>query len=387
MLYGVFDLPVWGWVLVALGITHVTIAAVTIYLHRHQAHRAIELSPLPSHFFRFWLWLTTGMVTREWAAIHRKHHARCETPDDPHSPQQKGIWTVLFKGALLYRRESQNRVTVERFGHGTPDDWIERKLYSPFSFIGIFVMLTINLVLFGLVPGLLIWATQMIWIPLWAAGVINGVGHFWGYRNFDVTDASTNISPWGILIGGEELHNNHHAFATSAKFSNKWYEFDLGWMYIRMLAALGLARVKHVAPRPRVGALRPEIDAATLQAVIAYRHDLLARYARSLKPIYKQELARLQDRGRFAGLRRWLAVDAQRLPGEWRARLDDLLAQSQVLATLYRMRDELAAVWNRTNASREQLIEELRDWCRRAESSGIKPLQELSFRMRSYVPT
>ncbi len=248
-------------------------------------------------------------------------------------------------------------------------------------------MLAINLVLFGLVPGLLIWATQMIWIPLWAAGVINGVGHFWGYRNFDVTDASTNISPWGILIGGEELHNNHHAFATSAKFSNRWYEFDLGWMYIRLLAALGMARVKHVAPRPRVGRLRPEIDAATLQAVIDYRHDLLARYTRSLKPIYKQELARLEDGGRFSGLWRWLSVDAQRLPGEWRGKLDDLLAQSQVLATLYRMRDELAAVWNRTNASREQLIEELRDWCRRAESSGIKPLQELSFRMRSYVPT
>jgi stearoyl-CoA desaturase (delta-9 desaturase) len=326
-------------------------------------------------------------VTREWAAIHRKHHARCETADDPHSPQQRGIWTVLFQGALLYRRESQNRATIERFGHGTPDDWIERKLYTPLSGLGIFLMLGIDVALFGLAPGFCIWLTQMLWIPLWAAGVINGVGHYWGYRNFDSADASVNIVPWGLLIGGEELHNNHHAFATSAKFSNKWYEFDLGWFYIRLLAALGLARVKHLAPKPRIGALRPEIDAATLEAVIAYRHDLMARYARSLKRVYPQELARLGDHGRFAGLKRWLAIDAQKLPREWRARVEELLAQSHPLATLYRMRDELAAVWNRTNASREQLIDELRDWCRRAESSGIKPLQELSFRMRSYVPT
>lgn len=386
LLYGVFDLPFWACILVALGITHVTIAAVTIYLHRHQAHRALELSPLPSHFFRFWLWLTTGMVTREWAAVHRKHHARCETPEDPHSPQQKGIWTVLLKGAFLYRKEVKNRVTIERFGHGTPNDWIERHLYARNS-VGLFLMLGIDVVLFGGLPGAFIWGVQMLWIPLWAAGVINGVGHYWGYRNYDIADASVNIVPWGILIGGEELHNNHHSFATSAKFSNKWYEFDIGWLYIRILAGLGMARIKHVAPKPRVGALRPEIDAATLQAVIAYRHDLMARYARSIKHAYPQELARLPDGGRFAGLKRWLAADAQKIPSEWRSRVDELLAQSQVLATLYRMRDELAAVWNRTNASREQLIDELQDWCRRAEASGIKPLQELSFRMRSYVPT
>ena len=385
MYSGVFALPWWGYVLVTLALTHVTIASVTIFLHRHQAHRALDLSPLPSHFFRLWLWLTTGMVTKEWAAIHRKHHAKCETPDDPHSPQIYGINRVLWGGVFLYVKEAWNQETLKRYGHGTPDDWIERHLYTPWHKLGIVLMLAIDVFLFGALPGALIWIVQMIWIPFWAAGVINGIGHYWGYRNFNCADASTNIMPWGILIGGEELHNNHHSFATSAKLSSRWYEFDIGWMYIRVLCVLGLAKVKKLAPVPKIVAPRSEVDSATLQAVIDNRYDVLARYAGSLKNLYREELARFQDKASFKGLKRWLEVDMQQIPEDWRQRLDALLARSHNLATLYAMRAELTAVWNRTNATREQLVVDLQNWCQKAEASGIQQLQELSIRMRSYA--
>jgi stearoyl-CoA desaturase (delta-9 desaturase) len=260
----------------------VTIASVTIFLHRHQAHRALDLHPIASHFFRFWLWLTTGMVTKEWAAIHRKHHAKCETPEDPHSPQVLGINRVLWGGVLLYVKESHKAETMERYGHGTPDDWVERNVYSRYAILGLTVMGLVNVILFGLVPGLLILLTQIVWIPFWAAGVINGIGHYWGYRSFDIADASKNIVPWGILIGGEELHNNHHAYGTSAKLSSRWYEFDLGWAYIRMLQWLGLAQVRKVAPTLRVApAGKPAPDFATLQAVIANRYAVATAYART----------------------------------------------------------------------------------------------------------
>ncbi len=385
MLSGVFALPWWGYVLVTLGLTHVTIVSVTIFLHRHQAHRALELSPLPSHFFRFWLWLTTGMVTKEWAAIHRKHHAKCETPDDPHSPQIYGINRVLWGGVFLYVKEAWNKETLQRYGHGTPNDWLEQHLYTPWHKLGIALMLLIDVILFGALPGMLIWLAQVLWIPFWAAGVINGIGHYWGYRNFKCADASTNIVPWGILIGGEELHNNHHAFATSAKLSNRWYEFDIGWMYIRVLSVLGLAKVKKLAPVPKIVSPRPVVDSATLQAVIDNRYDVLARYAGSLKKLYREELGKLQDSGSFKGLKQWLEVEAHQIPDDWRKRLDAMLARSQSLATLYAMRAELTAVWNRTNASREQLVADLQAWCHKAEASGIRQLQELSIRMRSYA--
>ena len=385
MLSGVFALPWWGYVLVTLVLTHITIASVTIFLHRHQAHRALDLSPLPSHFFRFWLWLTTGMVTKEWAAIHRKHHAKCETPDDPHSPQVYGINRVLWGGVFLYVKEAWNKETLQRYGHGTPDDWLERNLYTPWHKLGITLMLVIDIVLFGALPGVLIWIAQVAWIPFWAAGVINGIGHYWGYRNFNCADASTNIVPWGVLIGGEELHNNHHSFATSAKLSYRWYEFDIGWMYICILSALGMARVKKLAPVPKIVAPRPVVDSATLQAVIDNRYDVLARYAGSLKKLYREELVKLQDNASFKGLKQWLEVEAHQIPDDWRKRLDAMLARSQSLATLYAMRAELTAVWNRTNASREQLVADLQSWCHKAEASGIGQLQELSIRMRSYA--
>jgi len=387
---GLFDLPWWGYVVIALALTHVTIAAVTIYLHRCQAHRALDLHPAVSHFFRLWLWLTTGMVTREWAAVHRKHHAKCETPEDPHSPQIYGINRVLWLGVLLYVKECHNRETLERYGRGTPDDWIERNVYSKLAVYGVFITLAADLALFGAVPGALIWLTQIAWIPFWAAGVINGVGHYWGYRHWSTPDASTNIVPWGILIGGEELHNNHHAYPTSAKLSSKWYELDLGWLYIRSLEALGLARVKHVAPKPHFAAPKPAVDPDTLEAVIRCRYDVLARYARSLKRIYAEELRKLRRRApqearALQAIEPWLERDDRMLHELERARLAQVLPKSRALQTMYAMRHELAAVWGRSKAPREQLVRQLQDWCARAEASGIRPLVEFSQRLRSYA--
>jgi stearoyl-CoA desaturase (delta-9 desaturase) len=387
MFSGIFDLPWWGYVLYTLAVTHVTIAAVTIFLHRHQAHRALDLHPVVSHFFRFWLWLTTGMLTKEWAAIHRKHHARCETAEDPHSPQVLGINKVLWEGAELYRRESLNQETLERFGHGTPDDWLERRVYTPHSVLGVALMLIVNFALFGFI-GLSIWAVQMAWIPFFAAGVINGIGHYWGYRNFHSEDASRNILPWGILIGGEELHNNHHAYPSSAKFSSRRFEFDLGWLYIRTMELLRLARVKKVAPRVKLGPAKPHCDAALLQAVITHRYDVLTRYARSLGRAYaaeKRRLGKALARVSHSELRRLMLSDPAELTPSDRARLDALLSDSKALATAYELRQELSTVWARSNASREQLVKQLEDWCARAEASGIAALQEFSLRLRSYA--
>jgi stearoyl-CoA desaturase (Delta-9 desaturase) len=382
MFSGFFDLPWWGLLLATLGLTHVTIAGVTIFLHRHQAHRALDLGPFPAHFFRLWLWLTTGMVTKEWAAIHRKHHAKCETADDPHSPQVLGINRVLWGGVFLYVKESFNRETIARYGHGTPDDWIERTLYTPWQKSGIVVMLAIDAALFGVVPGTLIWGVQMIWIPFWAAGVINGVGHYWGYRNFACSDASTNIVPWGILIGGEELHNNHHTYATSAKLSNKWYEFDIGWMYIRILELLGQARVKKVAPTPKLGKPRPAVDVDTLQAVITHRYDVLAKYLKSARQVAAEEFARLKlDAAESRLFRRLLKEDVTML----QARLGAVLAKSERLSLVVAMRAELEDLWARSTASHEQLVAQLQDWVARAETSGIIQLEEFSARLRRYA--
>ncbi len=383
---GIFgDLPWWGLVLVALGLTHITIASVTIFLHRHQAHRSLDLHWLPSHFFRFWLWLTTGMVTKEWAAIHRKHHARCETADDPHSPQVLGIHRVLWGGVFLYQQATRDAETMARFGHGTPDDWIERRLYAGHNGLGIMVMLAIDLLLFGW-AGLAIWLVQMVWIPFWAAGVINGLGHFWGYRNFDCADASTNLVPWGILIGGEELHNNHHAFATSAKLSARWYEFDIGWLYIRTLEMLGLAKVRKVIPKPRFVEARSVPDAAMLQAIITHRYDVMRRYMSSLRKILREEGARLRGRGvEPAAMLRFIARGDTAVSAGQRAACEDAVRTIPRLALLVRLREELTALWARSSATTEQLLGDLQDWLQRAEQSGIDQLTEFSRRLRSYA--
>lgn len=384
-LHGVFDLPWWGYVLVTLALTHVTIASVTIFLHRHQAHRALDLHPVASHFFRFWLWFTTGMITREWAAIHRKHHARCETAEDPHSPQVLGIRKVLWEGAELYRNEARNADTLERYGHGTPDDWLERNVYSRDK-LGVSILLIADVLLFGPI-GLSIWAVQMFWIPFFAAGIINGVGHFWGYRNFAAEDASRNIVPWGILIGGEELHNNHHAYASSARLSSRWFEFDIGWMYIRILEMLGLARVKKLAPKVRLDLSKARVDLATLQAIVANRYEVVTRFTRAMRTTCADELSRIKAGPGFdkAMVRRWLNLDARNLGAVERARLDEVLSKSKVMSTVYSMRQELSALWQRSAASKEQLLRQLEDWCHRAEASGIRPLQEFSRQLRAYA--
>ncbi len=386
MFSGLIHLPWWGYVVATLLLTHVSIAAVTIFLHRYQAHRALELGQVASHFFRLWLWLTTGMVTKEWAAIHRKHHAKCETPDDPHSPQIRGLNQVLWGGVFLYVRESRNADTMARYGHGTPDDWLEHHLYTPFHKLGIAIMLLVDIALFGALPGALIWTAQVLWIPFWAAGVINGIGHYWGYRNFASADASSNILPWGILIGGEELHNNHHAYATSAKLSNKWYEFDVGWLYIRILEILGLARVKKIAPTPKLGIIRSTVDATTLQAIITHRYDVLAKYMKSLQRIAGEEIGKLKlDARQGRALRRWLGEDAAKLLTPEQEGLASVLKESDRLSQVYAMRSDLTALWARSAASHEQLLKQLQEWIHRAEQSGIAQLEEFSLRLRRYA--
>ena len=386
MYSGIFNLPWWGYVVATLTMTHITIAAVTIYLHRHSAHHALDLHPLVSHFFRFWLWLTTGMQTKEWTAVHRKHHARCETPEDPHSPQVLGIRKIMWEGADLYKQEAKNRDTLERFGQGTPDDWMERNVYAPHSVAGIASMMIIDIALFGFI-GITIWAVQMMWIPFFAAGIINGIGHYWGYRTFQPEDASRNIVPWGIIIGGEELHNNHHAYASSARLSSKWWEFDIGWMYIRIMEMLGLAHVKKTAPGIKL-ASKTQCDLDTVQAVITHRYEVLAKYARSLKRTCTEEIKRLKAahavRVDRRLVKRWLHSDEQKLSALELERMREVLSNSRVLDTVNSMRRELTALWQRSSASKEQLVRQLEDWCRRAEASGIVALQDFSRRLRCY---
>ncbi len=387
--HGLVRASAWELVVITLIMTHITIAGVTIFLHRCQAHRALELHAIPSHFFRFWLWMTTGMVTKEWAAIHRKHHAKCETEEDPHSPVTRGIKKVFFEGAELYRAESHNRETIEKYGHGTPDDWIERNLYTKYSALGVSLMLVLDLVLFG-VLGLTVWAVQMAWIPVTAAGVINGIGHFWGYRNFDSTDASRNIFPLGILIGGEELHNNHHTYGTSAKLSNKWYEFDIGWLYISIMTFLGLAKVKKVPPEPRFDLQKQVCDLTTLQSVVANRYDVMAKYARSFKRTWREEVGQLKQGARLEpeflkSTKQLLQRAPDTLQLTQKQQLSELFQHSKALKTMHEMRTELAALWERSHQSSDQLVLQLRDWCARAEASGIRSLEEFSHRLRSYA--
>ncbi len=381
------NLPFWVYILITLALTQITIASVTIYLHRHQAHHALELHPLTSHFFRFWLWLTTGMGTKEWVAIHRKHHARVETPQDPHSPQQTGILKVLLEGTELYRAEAKNAETLEKYGHGTPDDWVERRVYHPFSAAGVSLLFILDLLLFGAI-GITIWAVQMMWIPFFAAGVINGLGHWWGYRNYESADASRNIIPFGLIIGGEELHNNHHAFAGSARFSSKWYEIDLGWNYIRCLQLFKLARVKKVAPRPMINRQKKHIDLDTVQAVVSNHMHVMSHYARDvLTRVYREERAkantptkRLLRQGR-----RYLVRHEFMLDGKSRGRLRAMLADNATLQTVHEYKQRLQQLWQEKTATQEALKQALQEWCQQAEATGIKALEDFAAVLRGYT--
>ena len=384
--HGAWSLNWWQVILFTLLLTHITMISVTIYLHRHQAHRSLDLHPLPAHFFRFWLWLTTGQVTKEWASIHRKHHAKCETVDDPHSPQIYGIRKVLLEGAELYRAESKVKETMDRYGHGTPDDWIERNLYTRYSWQGVGLMMIVNLYLFGAL-GLSVWAVQMMWTPIMAAGIINGAGHFWGYRNFEAPDSSTNISPWGILIAGEELHNNHHTYPTSAKLSVKPYEFDIGWMYISLLQMAGLAKAKKTPPKAAYGDIRPVADRNTLEALIANRYEIMAAYANGMRETLRTEVNTLQARSANTAVIRavklWAHRDEEKVPA---AVVADLAAARKVLPALDKMvvmREELRQLWLNTALSRDQLVADLAAWCRRAEDSGIAALRDFSVKLRT----
>ncbi len=387
---GLVEASWWQVVLYTLVTTHMTIAAVTIFLHRCQSHRALDLHAIPSHFFRFWLWIGTGMVTKEFVSIHRKHHAKCETEEDPHSPQVRGIDTLLLRGTELYRAESKNAETMVKYGHGTPDDGIERHLYSRFTWQGVGLMLILNLTLFGAI-GLTVWAVQMAWIPVMATGIINGIGHYWGYRNFESADASTNVIPWGILIGGEELHNNHHTYATSAKFSVKKYEFDIGWVYISALEKLGLAKVRKTPPMLKMGSVKPVADSKTLEALIANRYEVMAKYARGLRGACATEVKRLKAEGargsaKLADMRlarRWLHRDADKIPSHVKAAVESARDQSPALVKLVAMREELRSLWTRTNVSAEQLVADLQAWCKKAEESGIAALQEFALKLRA----
>ncbi len=384
--HGVWHLQWWQLVLVTLALTHVTMISVTVFLHRHQAHRALDLHPIASHFFRFWLWLTTGQVTKEWASIHRKHHAKCEQSEDPHSPHVHGIRTVLLQGYELYRAEAANKETMARYGHGTPNDWLERNLYGRLSTVGVASMLVVDVALFG-AAGVAVWAVQMVWTPVMAAGIINGAAHFWGYRNFEAPDHSTNISPWGILIAGEELHNNHHTYPTSAKLSVKPYEFDIGWMYISAMQAVGLAKVKKTPPKAAFGEIRPVADEKTLEALITNRYELMAGYAKGMRQAARIELAAMRARSADAAVikaaKRWMHRDVEKVPAHAAEKLAKARAASPMLDKMVTMREELRQMWLNTSVSREQLAKDLQAWCHRAEESGIAALREFSLRLRA----
>ena len=384
--WGLFELPVWGYVLIVLGVTHISIASITIFLHRHQAHRALELHPVTSHFFRFWLWFTTGTVTKEWVSVHRRHHANVETKNDPHSPVIHGIRKVLLEGYELYRQGATNPETLNKYGYATPDDWIERKVYTGLSFYGLVALFVLNVVLFG-IPGIVMWAVQLVWQPFFAAGVINGMGHWWGYRNFEVPDASTNIVPWGILIGGEELHNNHHAFPSSARLSNRWWEFDIGWMYIRVLETFGLARVKKVPPRATMDPAKVSADLDTLRAVLQNRFQVMSRYAKVVLARVHAEEFRKGDairRGALKRVRSLLVREETLLTSAARSRLEKALAESHALTTVYEYKRRLQNIWQERSMSQERLLQALEDWCRQAEASGIRALQDFARTLPTY---
>ena len=383
---GLLDLSVWQLIAITLVLTHVTIVSVTVYLHRYSAHRSLELHPALKHFFRFWLWLTTSMNTREWTAIHRKHHAKCETPDDPHSPVHKGLGTVLRKGAELYMEEAKNEETLRIYGKNCPDDWIERNLYSRFPIAGVTLMALIDLALFG-VLGITVWAVQMMWIPVIAAGVINGLGHALGYRNFECRDAATNILPWGILIGGEELHNNHHTYPNSAKLSVKKWEFDMGWLWIRLFSLVGLAEVRRTAPIAHRVEGKQTLDMDTAMAILNNRFQIMAQYRKLvIKPAVRSELARMDESVRhlFRRAKRLLSRETSLLDDRHQARIQTMLEHSQALKVIYEKRLALQQIWGRTSANSHEMLQALKDWCNQAEESGIKTLQEFADSLRTY---
>ena len=390
MLYGALNLSFWGYVIATIVLTQATIASVTIYLHRHQTHRALDLHPFISHIFRFWLWLTTGMVTSEWVAIHRKHHATTDVEGDPHSPKVVGIKKVFWEGAELYRAARKDREMIDKYSHGTPDDWIEKNIYDPHCTRGLIVLFFLDIFLFG-VPGITIFAIQMLWIPLWAAGVVNGIGHYWGYRNFECPDTATNVSPWGFWIGGEELHNNHHTFASSAKFSVKWWEFDLGWMYIRILSFLGMAQVKKLPPKLTQIDDKLHVDLDTVKAVVGNRFQIMANYYKAvvvpmLQQVKREHVVSEEDKKLVQRANVLLKRDQCLLSPKSTSHLQELLARYEQLRVVYDYRESLQYVWQKTASSQKELVDSLQAWCRQAEESGLDSLRQFAQQLKTYAP-
>ena len=389
---GMLPLPWWGYILVALALTHITIISVTIYLHRHQAHRALEMSPVLSHFFRLWLWLTTGMTTRGWVAVHRKHHDTVETNDDPHSPRIYGINKVLWEGTELYRKEAACKETLAKYGQGTPNDWIERNIYSH-NLVGIFTVLAVLVLLFG-AAGISIWAVQMMWIPFFAAGVINGLGHWFGYRNFQCHDNSTNIIPWGILIGGEELHNNHHAFANSARLSYRWWEFDVGWMYLQIFRVLGLVKINKVSRRPpvtRLGDTTNMLDIDTLRTILTNKQYIMARYCKDVvRRVCREELQSSPDmtRARLLSYAHRFAMHHRDIVNTKIKEILDTAWDDPSLSVIYRQKARLQDLWQQRSATAGDMESSLRylsEWCHEAEKSGVDALKEFAMTLRRYT--
>jgi stearoyl-CoA desaturase (delta-9 desaturase) len=383
-LLGFLDVSVWTLVAWTAVSCHITLLAVTVYLHRSQAHRAVDLHPVLQHFFRFWLWLTTGMVTKEWVSVHRKHHARCEGPEDPHSPQIYGIRKVLLEGAELYREATRDSEILSKFGHGTPDDWVERNVYGRFNVLGVASLAIFEFALFGL-AGIAVFAIQMLCVPVLAAGVINGLAHFWGYRNFETDDSATNITPFAALICGEELHNNHHAYPSSARFSLRRWEFDLGWAYLRLFSFLKIAKIRRVAPKPIFDSEKTVMDMETVKAIISSRLHVMENYARKVvKPVHASEIkAAPEHRKTLRKASRDLMKVDNLLDESGRARVAAALAKCESLNTVYELQNQLQAIWHKAGTSQDMLLQALQDWCNKAEATGIECLAEFAVRLRS----
>jgi stearoyl-CoA desaturase (Delta-9 desaturase) len=380
-LYGYLDLSFWGYVVAVLIMMQISIFGVTVYLHRDAAHRSLDLHPVIRHFFRLWIWMSSSMLTKEWVAVHRKHHAKCETPEDPHSPVIFGLKKVLTEGAELYQVQARNQETLDKYGRGCPDDWVERNVYSKYRNAGVISMALIDLFLFG-VPSIIIFAIQMLTFPVLAAGVINGLGHYFGYRNFECPDASTNVMPFGLFIGGEELHNNHHAFPSSAKFSIRSWEFDPGWALISIFKFFGLAKVHRTAPTP-VLVEGKHVDLETVRTVIVARMHVIRNYTLTVMlPVLRAELAVAGDK-LGAGARKLLVRESSLLDDGAKVRLARMLEQNKALHTVYEFRTKLQLMWN-SNMSNDKLLQHLKEWIAQAEASGIKSLQDFAASLRSY---
>ncbi len=388
MLDGILQLPWWGDLLCVLLATHLTIVSVTLYLHRCQAHHAITLHPFVSHIFRFWLWFTTGQNTKEWVAVHRKHHSCTEGENDPHSPYVYGIKKVLLEGAELYRLSAFDPQVSKEYGHGTPEDWVE-KIYKRYSFTGMGICLIVYLTLFGPI-GLTYWAIQLAWIPFFAAGLVNGAGHYWGYRNFEPQDGSTNLTNIGIIIGGEELHNNHHAYPSSAKFSVHWWEFDIGWMYIRLLSAVGLAEVKKVAPRPNQQTAQQEnelLDLDSVRAMLTSKLHVMSDYAKQVTlPVLKAEIGQAEGNYRAALKRVQKAIIRERsiMTAPQIDHLNQILRDNLQLKTVYEYQQKLTALWTAKYKNNEGMLKAVAEWCQAAEATGIRVLEDFARSLRSY---